>query len=321
MKFFLTGGPYHCKILPVKKIFDGHGQGRPLRKRAFFLYPDALKPGNMKILDKKILSETKDARVTMLAILVPDIAREAKAGQFVALMVCEEGERIPLTIVKSDKAARTITLIFQEVGLTTKMLGALKAGDSLYAIAGPLGHATEIKNYGKVVLVGGGVGIAEIYPVGRALKEAGNNVTTILGARTKDLLILERELKKASDEFYVTTDDGSCGKKAFTTDVLAELLNKNKYNLIYAVGPIPMMKRVSMISKPFGVKTIVSLNALMVDATGMCGCCRVTVAGQTRFSCVDGPEFEASLVDWDELEKRNSIYSDKERHICRLDIK
>ena len=275
----------------------------------------------MKILDKKTLSETKDARVTMLAILAPDIAREAKPGQFVALMVCEEGERIPLTIVNSDKAAGTIILIFQEVGLTTKMLGALKAGDSLYAIAGPLGHATEIKNYGKVVLVGGGVGIAEIYPAGRALKEAGNNVTTILGARTKDLLILDQELKKASDEFYVTTDDGSYGRKAFTTDVLAELLNKNKYDLIYAVGPIPMMKRVSMISKPFGVKTIVSLNALMVDATGMCGCCRVTVAGQTRFSCVDGPEFDASLVDWDELEKRNRIYSDKERHICRLDIK
>jgi ferredoxin--NADP+ reductase len=172
-----------------------------------------------------------------------------------------------------------------------------------------------------VILVGGGVGIAEIYPVAKGYKEAGNNVTTIIGARAKELLILEKELKDTSDDFYVTTDDGSYARKGFTTDVLAELLKNSKYDLVYAVGPIPMMKRVSLVAGEFNVKTIVSLNALMVDATGMCGCCRVTVGGETKFSCVDGPEFEGSLVDWDELTKRNRIYEDKEKHICKLLIK
>jgi len=195
-------------------------------------------------------------------------------------------------------------------------------GDSLYAIAGPLGHATEIKNYGKVILVGGGVGIAEIYPVAKAFKEAGNHITTILGARTKELLILEKELKEVSDELLVATDDGSYGKKGFVTDILKGLLDErrttNDERLVYAVGPIPMMKAVSAVTKGFNIRTIVSLNALMVDATGMCGCCRVSVGGQTKFSCVDGPEFEGHEVDWEELDKRNRIYADKEKHICRL---
>ncbi len=272
----------------------------------------------MNILSKKILGEVQGVKITQLEISAPEIALKARAGQFVALMVNESGERIPLTIVDKNEKAGSITLIFQEVGLTTRLLGKMDAGDSLYAIVGPLGHATEIKKYGKVILVGGGVGIAEIYPVAKAFKEAGNHVTTILGTRTKDLLILEKELNASSDILYVVTDDGSYGKKGFTTDVLTDLLSKDKYDLVYAVGPIPMMRRVADITNKSNIKTIVSLNALMVDATGMCGCCRVTVGGAVRFSCVDGPEFEANLVDWDELVKRNRIYDEKEKHICKL---
>ena len=272
----------------------------------------------MKIIARETLSENAAARIIKLEVASSDIAKKAKPGQFVVLMASEKGERVPLTIVDVDKDKGTIALIFQEVGLTTKLLGSLNSGSSLYALVGPLGHATEIKNYGKVILVGGGVGIAEIYPVAKALKKEGNHVVTILGARTKELLILEEGLKSVSDEIYVTTDDGSYGRKGFTTDILGELLRKEKYDLVYAVGPIPMMKMVSSITEGFDVKTIVSLNALMVDATGMCGCCRVTVLGEVKFSCVDGPEFEAHGVDWEELEKRNRIYTEKEKHICNL---
>ncbi|MFA5410802.1 MAG: sulfide/dihydroorotate dehydrogenase-like FAD/NAD-binding protein [Candidatus Omnitrophota bacterium] len=268
----------------------------------------------MKILKKENLAKA----VTKIEVLSPDIAGKAKAGQFISLMVSEKGERIPLTIVDKEENKGTITLIFQEAGLTTKLLGKLNAGDSLYALAGPLGHPTEIKHYGKVILVGGGVGIAEIYPVAKALKAAGNQLTVILGARSKDLLILEKELKTVADEFYLVTDDGSYGKKGFTTDVLGELLKKDKYDLVYAVGPIPMMKKVSQVTGGLNLKTIVSLNALMVDATGMCGCCRVSVSGKVKFSCIDGPEFDAREVDWEELEKRNRIYEVQEKHICKL---
>jgi len=270
----------------------------------------------MKILSKKILSDFQGVRVISMEVFAPQIALKAKPGQFIALMVNKEGERIPLTVV--EKGKDFLRLIFQEAGFTTKLLGRLDVGDSLYAIVGPLGHATEIKLYGKIILVGGGVGIAEIYPVAKALKEAGNNVTSILGARTKDLLILEDELKEASSQLYIVTDDGSYQRKGFTTDILKELLEKDKYDLVYSVGPIPMMKRVADVAKSFNVKTIVSLNALMVDATGMCGCCRVTVSGKTKFSCIDGPEFEAFKIDWDELAKRNRVYQDKEKHICNL---
>ena len=276
----------------------------------------------MKILSKNILCDMPGSKVVEIEVSAPEIAAKALPGQFVVLMLSEKGERIPLTIVSKNASKGSIKLIFQEAGLTTKLLGNISVGDPLYALVGPLGHNTEIKNYGKIILIGGGVGIAEIYPVAKAFKEAGNNVTTILGSRTKDLLILEKELKTLSDEFHVVTDDGSYGKKGFVTDVLKEVFTNNPRlttsNLVYAVGPIPMMKAVSQITKERGIKTIVSLNALMVDATGMCGCCRVTVGGKVKFSCVDGPEFEASLVDWDELIKRNRIYADKEKHICRL---
>ena len=272
----------------------------------------------MKIVSKDILNQYGGVRIVRISVEVPGIARKAKAGQFVVLMTSEKGERVPLTIVGTDNKKGTIVLIFQEAGLTTKLLGQLNVGDCLYSLVGPLGHATEIKKYGKVIIVGGGVGIAEIYPVAQALKQAGNKVTTILGARTKDILILEKELKEASDSLLIATDDGSYGKKGFTTDVLGELLAKDTYDLVYAVGPIPMMRNVAKTTRASGVKTMVSLNALMVDGTGMCGCCRVTVGGKTKFSCVDGPEFDAQLVDWDELLKRNAIYQENEKHICRL---
>lgn len=276
----------------------------------------------MKILNKSILAETPDTKIVKVELYTPLIASKAKPGQFVVLMVTEQGERIPLTVVETNEKTKTITLIFQELGLTTKLLGKLNAGDSLYALAGPLGHATEIKRYGKVILIGGGVGIAEIYPVAKAMKKAGNYVNTIIGARTKALLILEDELKAVSDELHVATDDGSCGRKGFTTDILKELLTGNRQpatcNLVYAVGPIPMMRRVSEITGDFNVKTTVSLNALMVDGTGMCGSCRVSVGNEVKFSCVDGPEFDGHLVNWEELDKRNRIYSDKEKHVCKL---
>ncbi len=275
----------------------------------------------MKIINKKIINDVGGVRITQLDIASGDIASKALAGQFVVLMVSEEGERIPLTVVVADKQKGTITIIFQEVGLTTRLLGRLNNGDSLYAIVGPLGHPTEIKNYGKVILVGGGVGIAEVYPVAQAFQEVGNEVTTILGARSKDLLILEKELKSVSRELYLITDDGSYGRRGFTTDVLGELLKNNQYGLVYAVGPIPMMRKVAAVTKDFKVKSIVSLNALMVDATGMCGCCRVNIGGQTKFSCVDGPEFDAQFVDWDELVKRNRLYLEQEEHICKLKVR
>ena len=271
-----------------------------------------------EIINKKILVNTLGTKITQLEVIAPFVAKKAKPGQFVILMVSEEGERVPLTVVEKDVESGTITLIIQEVGLTTKLLGKLGKGDSIYALVGPLGHNTEVKKYGKVILIGGGVGIAEIYPAAVELKAAENHVTTILGARTKDLLILEDKLKAASDQLLVATDDGSYGQKGFTTTILKELIGKERYDLIYAVGPIPMMKNVSLVTKDSGVRTLVSLNSLMIDATGMCGGCRVTVDGKPKFTCVDGPEFDASLIDWDELAKRNKVYEDKEKHICNL---
>ena len=274
-----------------------------------------------RIINKKNLCDYSGIRITMLEIENKLIADAAAAGQFIVVIATKEGERIPLTIVNSDEAKGTITIIFQEAGFTTKLLGKLNRDDSLYAVAGPMGNPTEIRKYGNVILAGGGVGIAEIYPVAKALKREGNYIVSILGARTKDLLILEPELRKVSDEVYVCTDDGSYGRKGFTTDILEELLTnpglQSGYNMVYAVGPIPMMRLVSSVTKTFNVKTVVSLAALMVDATGMCGSCRVTVKGEVKFSCIDGPEFDAHLIDWDELTKRANIYKDKERDILK----
>jgi ferredoxin--NADP+ reductase len=272
----------------------------------------------MKIIDKKVLLEAADTRVVRMEIAAPDIAAKALPGQFVVLMVSEQGERVPLTVVSTDAASGILVIIFQEVGLTTRLLGALEPGEDLYSLVGPLGQATEIKNYGRIILVGGGVGIAEIYPVAKAFQQKGNKVISILGARTKNLLILEKEMRSASDEVHITTDDGSCGRKGFVSDVLKEQLEKEPCALVYAVGPIPMMKAVASLTKGLHVRTLVSLNAVMVDGTGMCGCCRVTLGGEIKFSCVDGPEFDAHLVDWNELTQRNNVYREKERHVCKL---
>lgn len=277
----------------------------------------------MKILNKQVIAQESNTRITKLEIHAPLIASKIKPGQFIVIMVKEVGERIPLTVVDKNERAGSITLIIQEVGFTTKLLGGMNICDSIYAIVGPMGHATELKDYGNIILIGGGVGIAELYPLAKGLKEAGNNVTTILGARTKEILILEGELKAVSDKFYITTDDGTYGQKGFVTDILKELLKPNTEhrtpNLVYAVGPIPMMRLVSDVTKEYNLKTVVSLNALMVDATGMCGGCRVKIGDEIKFSCIDGPEFDAHLVDWEELVKRTKIYAEKENHICNLD--
>ncbi len=272
----------------------------------------------MKILNKQKLVTVKDREITRMEIFAPDIARTVLPGQFVIIMAEEKGERIPLTVVDKSIEKGTITVIFQEIGLTTRLLGKKDVGESLFAVAGPLGNPTEIKYYGNVIMIGGGVGIAEIYPVANSFKTVNNHITTILGTRTKELLILEEELREISDELYVVTDDGSYGRKGLVTDILQELLaGKNCYNLVYAVGPIPMMRKVTELCKIFGVKIIVSLNALMVDGTGMCGCCRVTVKGETKFTCIEGPEFPGEEVNWEELENRNRMYRDKENFILQ----
>lgn len=272
----------------------------------------------MKILGKEVLADCQGICIVKMTVYAPAIAAKAKAGQFVVLMVKEEGERIPLTVVDTDSATGEVMLIVQAAGFTTKLLAKMNVGESLYSIVGPLGHPTKVKKYGKVILVGGGVGIAELYPVAKAMKEAGNHVTTIVGSRTKELLILEPELREVSAEVIVMSDDGSSGRKGFVTEALKEILAQEKCDLVYAVGPLPMMRAVSQVTKDFPVLTLVSLNPLMIDGTGMCGGCRVTVNGKVQFSCVDGPEFDAAQVDWQELVKRNSVYTDKEKHICRL---
>ncbi|MFA5928062.1 MAG: sulfide/dihydroorotate dehydrogenase-like FAD/NAD-binding protein [Candidatus Margulisiibacteriota bacterium] len=270
----------------------------------------------MKVIKNEYIADTQNIRLGKIVISAPEIARKAQPGQFVVVMVKEEGERIPLTVV--DASDGKITLIYQEAGFSTRLLGTVKTGADLYAVAGPLGHATEMKNYGKVVVVGGGVGIAEIYPVAKKLKLSGNTVEVIVGARNKDLLFLTEELKPCVDVLHICTDDGTAGRKGFTTDILKELLDKGDVNLVYAVGPLPMMQRAGDVTKPYNVKTLVSLNTLMLDATGMCGVCRVTIDGKVKFACVDGPEFDAHLVDWSELGKRNRMYIDKEKHICNI---
>lgn len=260
--------------------------------------------------------------VCRMTFAAPLVAQNAKAGQFVVIIIDEKGERIPLTLAGWDKAKGTITLIFQKVGFTTKRLGTLKIGDSIAHILGPLGHPTPVASYGTVVCVGGGVGIAEVYPVSLAMKEAGNRVVGIIGARTKDLIILEKEMAVVCEELFIVTDDGSSGKKGLVTDVLKELLGvieKSTHTqfpgLVYAIGPVPMMKAVSAMTRELSIKTIVSLNPIMVDATGMCGSCRCTVAGKTVFGCVDGPDFDGHQVDFDELTKRLRSFSDEERSI------
>jgi ferredoxin--NADP+ reductase len=244
----------------------------------------------------------------------PLIASKVEPGQFVVLRIHEEGERIPLTVADFDRQEGTLTLIFQEVGKTTKHLGTLEEGDGILDLVGPLGRETHIKKFGTVACVGGGIGVAPVYPVARALKQAGNRVISIIGARSKDLVILEEEMRVVSDELYVTTDDGSYGKKAFVTQELERLI-KADYGFDFAIGigPVPMMRAFAGVTGKYDIEAKVSLNPIMVDGTGMCGVCRVSVGGKTRFACVDGPEFDASEVDFDLLCARQQTYCDQEK--------
>ena len=268
----------------------------------------------------RIVAREDLAPVTKLLVIeAPEVACKALPGQFVIVLVDEHGERIPLTIADYDQRAGTVTIIFQEVGKTTRLLGTKRPGDVLEAFVGPLGLPTEIENYGTVMCIGGGVGIAPIYPIARALKQAGNKVISIIGARTKDLLFWEDRMREVSDEIVVTTDDGSYGRKALVTVPEKEILETGApVDRIWAIGPAIMMKFVALTSRPFGVKTLVSLNTIMVDGTGMCGACRVEVAGKTRFVCVDGPEFDGHQVNWDLLMERQRIYLDEERRAAAL---
>ena len=256
--------------------------------------------------------------VKRYVVFAPLIAKKAQVGQFAIVRVDERGERFPLTLVDWNPGEGTITIIFQEVGASTKKLGKLQVGDNIEDIVGPLGNPTEIEKYGDVMVIGGGVGTALIYPWVRALKEAGNHVISILGARTVELLLLEEELHKLSDELYVSTDDGSKGFKGFTADVLRNLLEQGKrFDLVMAAGPVPMMRAVAEVTRPYGIKTVVSLNPIMVDGTGMCGGCRVTIGGETKFACVDGPEFDAHQVDFRQLMNRLRTYQEEEARIVQ----
>jgi len=277
-----------------------------------------------KILEKQVLSDI----VKLMIVEAPHVARRAKAGQFVIVRVDEPGERIPLTIADFNREAGTVTLIFQEVGKSTMQMGTLRVGDGFATVAGPLGHATEIENFGTVICVGGGVGIAPIFPIARALKEAGNHVISIIGARNKELLFWEDRMRAVSDEITVCTDDGSYGRKALVTEPLKELLEARKdISHIWAIGPAIMMKFVSLTTKPYNVPTIVSLNTIMIDGTGMCGGCRVVLEDGAQFVCVDGPEFDAHKVNWDILLSRMQYYRDQEKqsvelwqqHQCKLE--
>ncbi len=277
-----------------------------------------------KILEKQALSDT----VKLIVVEAPAVAKKAEPGQFVLVRIDERGERIPLTIADFNRETGSITLIFQEVGKSTTQMGALKPGDELITVAGPLGHATDIKKYGTVICVGGGVGIAPTYPIARALKQAGNKVISIIGARNKSLLFWEDRMRSVSDELIVCTDDGSYGRKAVVTDPLKELLEKKVKEIarVWAIGPAIMMKFVSLTTKSYNVPTIVSLNTIMIDGTGMCGGCRVVLDDGTQFVCVDGPEFDAHKVNWGILLSRLGFYAEQERealerwkHQCQLD--
>lgn len=263
-----------------------------------------------RIVQKRVLAPL----ITEFVIEAPLVVRKRKAGHFVIVRVNEQGERIPLTIVDGDPVRGTITLIVQAVGKTTKLLSACEEGESIQDVVGPLGNPSPIELFGTVVCIGGGVGTAEVFPIAKALKEQGNSVRTIIGARTKDLVILEKEMREICDAVSITTEDGSKGRKGFVTDELQAMIESGTHiDAIFAIGPVPMMKAVANLTKPFGIRIYVSLNPIMLDGTGMCGGCRVTVGGEMKFACVDGPEFDGHLVDYDELIKRNSTYREQEK--------
>ena len=262
-----------------------------------------------RILSKKTLADA----TSMLVVEAPEIARKAQPGQFVILRVNEQGERFPLTIADFDRAAGTITLVSLAVGASTMELEGLPEGGSILDLAGPLGNPTHVEKLADAVFVGGGVGIAAVYPIARAFKEAGSRVTSILGARTAAKLLWQDRMARISDEMIVTTDDGSAGPKGFVTQRLQELIDAGrKIDLVFAVGPTIMMKMVAKVTQPFGIRTMVSLNPVMIDGTGMCGGCRVEIGGEQKFTCVDGPDFDAHKVNFDLLLSRLSAWRDQE---------
>ncbi|MFC1786776.1 sulfide/dihydroorotate dehydrogenase-like FAD/NAD-binding protein [Halobacteriota archaeon] len=262
------------------------------------------------IVTKKELAPT----VKLFEVFAPLVAKKAKPGQFIILRIDEKGERIPLTIADFDVQKGTVTIIFQEVGKTTQRLAYLSEGDQILDFTGPLGNPTEIKRYGRVVCIGGGVGVAPIYLKVKALGKAGNEVISIIGARNKEFLILEKELQEISDELYITTDDGSKGHHGFVTDILQNLIDERKnIDLVATAGPAIMMKAVANITRPHNIRTIASLNPIMVDGTGMCGSCRVKIGEETKFTCVDGPEFDAHKVDFDHFMTRLQRYIKEEK--------
>lgn len=272
-----------------------------------------------KIVKKRKLNDA----MTWLVIEAPLVARKAKPGQFIILRTDEYGERIPLTMAGHDSEAGTIDIIYAAVGRTTMLMDQLEEGDALADVVGPLGKPTEMEGLKKVAVVGGGTGNALAYPLATGMHDAGIEVDMIAGFKNKDMVILEDEFRAGTDNLYITTDDGSHGEKGFTTDKLKELIEAgNKYDEIVAVGPPIMMKFVCKIAEEYGIKSVASLTAYMVDGTGMCGGCRCVIGGENKFVCVDGPEFDGSLVDWDELIRRNSFYKEQEKHdaahICRL---
>ncbi|BDF71151.1 ferredoxin-NADP+ reductase subunit alpha [Oscillospiraceae bacterium] len=276
----------------------------------------------VKIVRKKVLNPS----VTLLEVEAPLIAKKAQAGQFIILRLDEQGERIPLTIADYDRERGTVTIIFQKVGLTTELLADMEEGGYIKDFVGPLGCPTELpEGARRVCVVGGGVGCAIAYPQAKSCHAAGITVDVIAGFRSKDIVILEDEFKAVSDNLYIMTDDGTYGEQGFVTVKLKELIDSGvQYDAVVAIGPIPMMKFVSKTTEPYGIKTLVSLNPIMIDGTGMCGGCRVTVGGKMKFACVDGPDFDGHEVDFDELMNRNTVYRDreaeeKERHACRMD--
>jgi ferredoxin--NADP+ reductase len=275
-----------------------------------------------RIIEKQDLTPT----IKLMKVDAPAIARKAQAGQFIILRLHDHAERIPLTIADYNRDEGTITIVFQIVGKSTEELATLKDGDSILNFAGPLGDPSEIENYGTVVCIGGGVGVAPIFPITRSLRQAGNRIISIIGARSDSLLFYESEMRSVSDEFQVMTDDGTRGRKGLVTGPLEDILkSENKIDLVFAVGPVVMMRAVAELTGRYAVRTIVSLNPVMVDGTGMCGCCRVSVGGATKFACVDGPDFDAHQVDFEELLMRQRTYHTEEQaasehyHQCACD--
>ncbi len=273
-----------------------------------------------QIIKKVVLTPS----IKLMEVDAPDIARKVEPGQFIILRIHEGGERIPLTVADFDREKGTVTIIFQEIGKTTLMLGTLEEGECILDFVGPLGVPSNFEGVKKAAVIGGGLGTAIAYPQAKKLHEMGVMVDTIVGFRNKDMIIFEKEIAQVSDRLFVTTDDGSNGRKGFVSDVLRILIEDgNKYDLIVAIGPLIMMKVVSNLTREYGIKTVVSMNPVMIDGTGMCGGCRVTVGGKTKFACVDGPDFDGHEVDFDEAMRRQSIYKNEEKisleqHLCRL---